>query len=648
MSSGVMPPRTGRRHRQNQDGMQGPTQGPFVGESSTLRVRGGAGNEQFVRTTQEIGRPDRAGPISRDCPSCGAEYNRREKSVAELSHGTSTASGFRGREQRRFTPGINISSRQDFKNRSGGQASRNVSYGSVFQRQSQRIPSQPTRSTVRSQPGQESVASTVRQTPCMSCGKNHQGQCLVGAGVCYQCGQQVHCKKDCPQLNMTVQRDQGVGSQTVEQSRVSVVPTEGTKEEENSSKVYPWLNFGSFCTSLLEQIRIFIGCSLMKKTGQLVFTRNQESVPVQLESLFGMEQVKEVVYVRFWKWICFEGYLNLCTGNQIYMSSDHEPEARDYRVHISWIPLLMLSVLRNNDAVVSAGRAPLHCRACKRCCTGCTLHNVSLGLPVKSLDFELITTLASSSHESFKQSRQIQSGKKQVEGQNREIGKDQTNQIAPHGISRSCHASFTCRALVRACLSPVVSSNLGSCNSFLFFLFNWANPRPDPSPFLIQFIIFPKINCKMAQILEILSIKDYFCQTKWILSSTYLQEFHKSSWAKILKLLIDLGSTPFFPILLSISTKTHMEDLPPVLAITFLQFGSVVSFTEAGTNLTSGVILTLLVEASNPRPYLLEPFCPEFRIESKLSVPELSIFTNLITPGSPELLIFAMSSFRLP
>ncbi|TYJ96975.1 DNA/RNA polymerases superfamily protein [Cucumis melo var. makuwa] len=158
-------------------------------------------------------------------PSFGLSKGR---SVAELSHGTSTASGFRGREQRRFTAGINISSRQDFKNRSRGQASRNVSYGSVFQRQSQRIPSQPTRSTVRSQPGQESVASTVRQTPCTSCGRNHRGQCLVGAGVCYQCGQQGHCKKDCPQLNMTVQRDQGVGSQTVEQSRVSVVPTEGT------------------------------------------------------------------------------------------------------------------------------------------------------------------------------------------------------------------------------------------------------------------------------------------------------------------------------------------------------------------------------------------------------------------------------------
>ncbi|KAL0548783.1 hypothetical protein IC582_013255 [Cucumis melo] len=151
-----------------------------------------------------------------------------EKSAVELSRGTSTASGFRGREQRRFTPGINISSRQDFKNRSGGQASRNVSYGSVFQRQSQRIPSQPIRSTVRSQPGQESIASTVRRIPCTSCGRNHRGQCLVGAGVCYQCGQPGHFKKDCSQLNMTVQRDQGVGSQTIEQSRVSVVPTEGT------------------------------------------------------------------------------------------------------------------------------------------------------------------------------------------------------------------------------------------------------------------------------------------------------------------------------------------------------------------------------------------------------------------------------------
>ncbi|KAA0056177.1 uncharacterized protein E5676_scaffold206G00020 [Cucumis melo var. makuwa] len=289
--------------------MQGPTQGPSVGESSILRVQGGAGNEQFARIAEEIGRPDRAEPsdpekayeIERlkklgatvfegstdpadaenwlnmlekcfdemNCPEerktfrgifedkyypstyCEAkmdeflglkqgslsvaEYERKytellryadvivasesdrcrrferglrseiqEKSEVELSRGTSTASGFRGREQRRFMPGINISSRQDFKNHSGGQASRNMSYGSVFQRQSQRIPSQPTRSTVRLQPGQEFVSSTVRRTPCTSCGRNHRGQCLVGAGVCYQCGQPGHFKKDCLQLNMTV------------------------------------------------------------------------------------------------------------------------------------------------------------------------------------------------------------------------------------------------------------------------------------------------------------------------------------------------------------------------------------------------------------------------------------------------------------
>ena len=151
-----------------------------------------------------------------------------EKSAVELSRGASTVSGFRGREQQRFTPRVNISSSQDFKNRFGGQASRNMSYGSVFQRQSQSIPSQSTRSTVRPQLGKEFVASTNTRTPCTSCGKNHRGQCLVGVSVCYQCGQSEHFKKDCPQLNMTVQKTQGVGSQTVEQSRVSVVPTEGT------------------------------------------------------------------------------------------------------------------------------------------------------------------------------------------------------------------------------------------------------------------------------------------------------------------------------------------------------------------------------------------------------------------------------------
>ena len=42
--------------------MQGPTQGQSVGESSTPRVPLGAGNERFARTTQEIGRLERAEP----------------------------------------------------------------------------------------------------------------------------------------------------------------------------------------------------------------------------------------------------------------------------------------------------------------------------------------------------------------------------------------------------------------------------------------------------------------------------------------------------------------------------------------------------------------------------------------------------------
>ena len=52
----------------------------------------------------------------------------------ELSRGASIGSDFRGRELWRFTPRVNISSYQDFKGRSGGQASMNMNYGSVYQR----------------------------------------------------------------------------------------------------------------------------------------------------------------------------------------------------------------------------------------------------------------------------------------------------------------------------------------------------------------------------------------------------------------------------------------------------------------------------------------------------------------------------------
>uniref|UniRef100_A0A9I9E828 Uncharacterized protein n=1 Tax=Cucumis melo TaxID=3656 RepID=A0A9I9E828_CUCME len=73
-----------------------------------------------------------------------------EKSAMELSRGVSTTSGIRGREQRRFTPGVNVSGCQDFKRRSGGKPLRQMSSGTAYQRQSQRASSQSANSVARS------------------------------------------------------------------------------------------------------------------------------------------------------------------------------------------------------------------------------------------------------------------------------------------------------------------------------------------------------------------------------------------------------------------------------------------------------------------------------------------------------------------
>ncbi|KAL0536718.1 hypothetical protein IC582_025678 [Cucumis melo] len=84
-----MPPRTGTRRRQNQDEMQGPTQDPSLGESSTLRVRGGAENKRFARTAQKIGRSDRVEPSD---PEKAYEIERLKKLGATVFEGSTNPS----------------------------------------------------------------------------------------------------------------------------------------------------------------------------------------------------------------------------------------------------------------------------------------------------------------------------------------------------------------------------------------------------------------------------------------------------------------------------------------------------------------------------------------------------------------------------
>ncbi|KAA0067805.1 Retrotransposable element Tf2 [Cucumis melo var. makuwa] len=284
-----MPPRTGRRRRQNKDGMQGPTQGPFVGEPSTLKHRGGVGNEQFARTADLIGRPDRVQPSdskkaygierlkklratvfegSTDpadaenwlnmLEKCLDVMNRLEERKVRLAtflllkeaegwwksilaRRSDARSLSVAEYERKYTE---LSRYADVIMASESDRCRRFERGFCFEI---RTPitaiakwtnfSQLVKTALRveqSITGEKSAVELCRGTSIASGfrgrkqRRNHRGQCLVGLGVCYQCGQQGHFKKDCPQLNMTVQRDQGVGSQTVEQSRVSVVPTEGT------------------------------------------------------------------------------------------------------------------------------------------------------------------------------------------------------------------------------------------------------------------------------------------------------------------------------------------------------------------------------------------------------------------------------------
>ncbi|TYK22548.1 retrotransposon protein, putative, Ty3-gypsy subclass [Cucumis melo var. makuwa] len=230
-----MAPRTGRRRRQNQDGMQG--------------------HEQFARTAQEMGRPERAKPSDLEKTY---EIERLKKLGATVFKGSTDPTHaenllnmlekcfdvmncpeerktFRGIFEDKYYPSTYCKAKRDeFLGLKQGSLSV-AEYEMKYTELSRYTDLVETALRVKQSITEEKSAVELSRGTSTASGfrgreqrRNHRGQCLVGVGVCYQCGQPRHFKKDCPQLNMKVERDQGVGSQTVEESRVSVVPTEGT------------------------------------------------------------------------------------------------------------------------------------------------------------------------------------------------------------------------------------------------------------------------------------------------------------------------------------------------------------------------------------------------------------------------------------
>ncbi|KAA0047297.1 Gag protease polyprotein-like protein [Cucumis melo var. makuwa] len=184
--------------------MQGPTKGQFVWEISTPRVQVGAENQRFVRTAQEIGRLERVELSDLEMAYRIERLKKLRATVFESSTylADKEAKGWWKSILARCSDARSLSMAEYVK-----------------------------KYTELSWYAYVIVASESDRCRRVSQKRNQHWSLVIGLQQLVgleAVSSEGHFKKDSPQLNMTVQKDQGVGSQIIEQSRVSVVPTEGT------------------------------------------------------------------------------------------------------------------------------------------------------------------------------------------------------------------------------------------------------------------------------------------------------------------------------------------------------------------------------------------------------------------------------------
>lgn len=123
-------------------------------------------------------------------------------------------SGERSKKNRRgFWPSVTHSGGFKSKSRSSG-SSQGSGHSQSSVQQSVGSHSHVQGSAQRLQRARQNEGSDHRSFPqCQSCGRFHPGECLRGAGVCYQCGQMGHMRKDCPARSQPIGASQVLLSQ---------------------------------------------------------------------------------------------------------------------------------------------------------------------------------------------------------------------------------------------------------------------------------------------------------------------------------------------------------------------------------------------------------------------------------------------------